>query len=168
MDKFMQTLDDGIYGELEIIAKERGISNIQQLFRAVIFPEWLGYNGYNVNNGKNQKSASASSYQSEKLKYDSSIDTKQDQRDLVKPHEKSTSSSDGNSTAQQYQSSIMNGNLETLTSNGDSIERNYERKKPNVDYRTKSIPPVSTKNDGPSFNQILIQISEGKPIEEIK
>ena len=38
--KFMQTLDDLIYRELEKIAKRRGIT-IQELIRAVIVPEWI-------------------------------------------------------------------------------------------------------------------------------
>lgn len=46
--KFMQTLDDTIYRELEKIAKRRGIS-IQELIRAVIVPEWVnGHNGTEV------------------------------------------------------------------------------------------------------------------------
>ena len=40
LPKFMQTLDDTIYKELEKIAKRRGIS-IQELIRAVIVPEWV-------------------------------------------------------------------------------------------------------------------------------
>jgi predicted DNA-binding ribbon-helix-helix protein len=45
LPKFMQTLDDTIYRELEKIAKRRGIS-IQELIRAVIVPEWVtGHNG---------------------------------------------------------------------------------------------------------------------------
>ena len=45
LPKFMQTLDDAIYRELEKIAKRRGIS-IQELIRAVIVPEWVtGHNG---------------------------------------------------------------------------------------------------------------------------
>jgi len=40
LPKFMQTLDDMIYRELEKIAKRRGIS-IQELIRAVIVPEWI-------------------------------------------------------------------------------------------------------------------------------
>jgi len=44
MPKFMQTLDDTIYKELEKLAKQRGIS-IQELIRAVIVPEWVtGHN----------------------------------------------------------------------------------------------------------------------------
>src|SRR6267143_6550854 len=38
LPKFMQTLDDIIYRELEKIAKRRGIT-IQELIRAVIVPE---------------------------------------------------------------------------------------------------------------------------------
>ena len=45
LPKFMQTLDDMIYRELEKIAKRRGIT-IQELIRAVIVPEWIsGLNG---------------------------------------------------------------------------------------------------------------------------
>lgn len=45
MPKFMQTLEDTVYRELEKIAKRRGIT-IQELIRAVIVPEWVnGHNG---------------------------------------------------------------------------------------------------------------------------
>jgi hypothetical protein len=45
LPKFMQTLDDTIFRELQKIAKKRGIS-IQELIRAVIVPEWVtGHNG---------------------------------------------------------------------------------------------------------------------------
>ena len=48
LPKFMQTLDDMIYRELEKIAKRRGIT-IQELIRAVIVPEWIhGLNGVEV------------------------------------------------------------------------------------------------------------------------
>ncbi len=47
--KFMQTLDDIIYRELEKVAKKRGIT-IQELIRAVIVPEWI--NGHNGNGPK--------------------------------------------------------------------------------------------------------------------
>lgn len=40
MTKFMQTLEDEIYKQLNEIANKRGIS-IQELIRAVIIPEWL-------------------------------------------------------------------------------------------------------------------------------
>ena len=40
LPKFMQTLDDSIYRELEKDAKRRGVS-IQELIRAVIVPEWV-------------------------------------------------------------------------------------------------------------------------------
>ena len=49
LPKFMQTLDDMIYRELEKIAKRRGIT-IQELIRAVIVPEWI--NGLNGVQGK--------------------------------------------------------------------------------------------------------------------
>ncbi len=49
LPKFMQTLDDIIYRELEKVAKKRGIT-IQELIRAVIVPEWI--NGHNGNENK--------------------------------------------------------------------------------------------------------------------
>ncbi|HWY28045.1 MAG TPA: hypothetical protein VNW25_02185 [Candidatus Sulfotelmatobacter sp.] len=53
LPKFMQTLDDIIYRELEKIAKRRGIT-IQELIRAVIVPEWI--NGLNGVEGKDSVS----------------------------------------------------------------------------------------------------------------
>ncbi len=53
LPKFMQTLDDLIYRELEKIAKRRGIT-IQELIRAVIVPEWI--NGLNGVEGKDSAS----------------------------------------------------------------------------------------------------------------
>ncbi len=53
LPKFMQTLDDLIYRELEKIAKRRGIT-IQELIRAVIVPEWI--NGLNNFQGKDSTS----------------------------------------------------------------------------------------------------------------
>gem|GEM_PF-1456370 len=53
LPKFMQTLDDLIYRELEKIAKRRGIT-IQELIRAVIVPEWI--NGLNDVQGSDSKS----------------------------------------------------------------------------------------------------------------
>jgi len=38
--KFMQTLDKKHYVELDLIAKQRGIT-LQQLLRAVVVPEWM-------------------------------------------------------------------------------------------------------------------------------
>ena len=38
--KFMQTLDNKHYVELEILARKRGIT-LQQFLRAVIVPEWM-------------------------------------------------------------------------------------------------------------------------------
>ena len=38
--KFMQTLDQEIYEQLQNIANKRGIK-VQELIRAVIIPEWL-------------------------------------------------------------------------------------------------------------------------------
>lgn len=40
MPKFMQTLDEEIYNQLQEIANSRGIT-IQELIRAVIIPDWL-------------------------------------------------------------------------------------------------------------------------------
>lgn len=55
MPKFMQTLDDIIYRELEKVAKKRGIS-IQELIRAVIVPEWMtGNNGVELKEGSSSK-----------------------------------------------------------------------------------------------------------------
>ncbi len=55
LPKFMQTLDDIIYRELEKVAKKRGIS-IQELIRAVIVPEWVaGYNGVEPKEGSSSK-----------------------------------------------------------------------------------------------------------------
>jgi hypothetical protein len=53
LPKFMQTLDDVIYRELEKIAKRRGIT-IQELIRAVIVPEWI--NELNGVEGKDSSS----------------------------------------------------------------------------------------------------------------
>src|SRR6058998_3515282 len=38
--KFMQSLHQGVYEQLERIAKERGIT-VQELVRAVVVPEWM-------------------------------------------------------------------------------------------------------------------------------
>jgi len=54
LPKFMQTLDDIIYRELEKIAKRRGIT-IQELIRAVIVPEWI--NGLNGVEGKDRSTS---------------------------------------------------------------------------------------------------------------
>ena len=40
MPKFMQTLDEELYKQLQEIANERGIT-IQELIKAVIIPDWL-------------------------------------------------------------------------------------------------------------------------------
>ena len=40
MPKFMQTLDEEIYNQLQEVARKRGIT-IQELIRAVIIPDWL-------------------------------------------------------------------------------------------------------------------------------
>ena len=53
LPKFMQTLDDVIFRELEKVAKKRGIS-IQELIRAVIVPEWI-----TDNNGVEPKEGSS-------------------------------------------------------------------------------------------------------------
>ncbi len=42
MAKFMQSLNPGVYAELERIAKDRDIT-IQELFRSIIIPEWLKF-----------------------------------------------------------------------------------------------------------------------------
>ena len=59
LPKFMQTLDDLIYRELEKIAKRRGIT-IQELIRAVIVPEWI--NGLNGIQGKDSASNKANNW----------------------------------------------------------------------------------------------------------
>jgi len=59
LPKFMQTLDDIIYRELEKIAKRRGIT-IQELIRAVIVPEWI--NGHNSIEIKDPSSAKLNSW----------------------------------------------------------------------------------------------------------
>jgi ribbon-helix-helix CopG family protein len=38
--KFMQSLNQNVYEQLERMAKERGIS-VQELVRAVVVPEWM-------------------------------------------------------------------------------------------------------------------------------
>jgi len=42
MAKFMQSLNPGVYAELERMAKDRDIT-IQELFRSIIIPEWLKF-----------------------------------------------------------------------------------------------------------------------------
>ncbi len=54
LPKFMQTLDDVIYKELDKVARKRGIT-IQELIRAVIVPEWV--NGHNGVEGKETSSS---------------------------------------------------------------------------------------------------------------
>jgi len=44
MSKFMQSLNPGVYAELERLAEERDIT-IQELFRSIIIPEWLKLQG---------------------------------------------------------------------------------------------------------------------------
>ncbi len=38
--KFMQSLNQNVYEQLERMAKERGIT-VQELVRAVVVPEWM-------------------------------------------------------------------------------------------------------------------------------
>ncbi len=40
LPKFMQTLNDRMYKEIEKMAKKRGVT-VQELIRAVVLPEWL-------------------------------------------------------------------------------------------------------------------------------
>ncbi len=40
MPKFMQTLNEQMYRELEKLAKKRGVT-VQELIRAVVLPEWM-------------------------------------------------------------------------------------------------------------------------------
>ncbi len=40
LPKFMQTLNDRMYKEVEKMAKKRGVT-VQELIRAVVLPEWL-------------------------------------------------------------------------------------------------------------------------------
>ncbi len=40
--KFMQTLNDDVYRDLEKFAEERGVT-IQGLIRAVVIPEWISF-----------------------------------------------------------------------------------------------------------------------------
>lgn len=40
LPKFMQTLNDPMFTELEKIAKKKGIT-VQELIRAVIVPDWV-------------------------------------------------------------------------------------------------------------------------------
>ena len=42
MAKFMQSLNPGVYAELERMARDRDIT-IQELFRSIIIPEWLKF-----------------------------------------------------------------------------------------------------------------------------
>lgn len=42
--KFMLTLEEFVYKELEKVAKKRGIG-MQELIRAVIVPEWMKVHG---------------------------------------------------------------------------------------------------------------------------
>lgn len=54
MKKFLQSIDDGVYSQLEKLAKKRGV-NIQELVRAVIIPEWLeNKKGLNLGFGKDK------------------------------------------------------------------------------------------------------------------
>ena len=44
MTKFMQTVEQTVYDELNRIAQERGIT-LQELLRAIIIPEWVKLQG---------------------------------------------------------------------------------------------------------------------------
>ncbi len=52
--KFMQSLNQGVYEQLERLAKERGIS-VQELVRAVVVPEWMRIRNHNGNGGTLEK-----------------------------------------------------------------------------------------------------------------
>ena len=57
MKKFLQSLDNGVYSQLDKLAKKRGV-NIQELLRAVIIPEWLeDKKGLSLGFGKGDYSA---------------------------------------------------------------------------------------------------------------
>ncbi len=43
LPKFMQTLNDPMYRELEKVAQKKGIT-VQELIRAVIVPDWVEQN----------------------------------------------------------------------------------------------------------------------------
>lgn len=51
MPKFIQSLDNQVYTQLEKLAKERGIT-VQTLIRAVIVPEWTTVSGADVRHEK--------------------------------------------------------------------------------------------------------------------
>ncbi|MBO0888265.1 hypothetical protein J2P12_04110, partial [Candidatus Bathyarchaeota archaeon] len=42
LTKFMQTMEQELYQELQRLAKERGIT-LQELLRAIIIPEWFKF-----------------------------------------------------------------------------------------------------------------------------
>jgi len=44
LTKFMQTVEQTVYDELNRIAQERGIT-LQELLRAIIIPEWVKLQG---------------------------------------------------------------------------------------------------------------------------
>ncbi len=48
--KFMQSLNQSVYEQLDRLAKERGIS-VQELVRAVVVPEWMRTRNHNGNGG---------------------------------------------------------------------------------------------------------------------
>ncbi len=52
--KFMQSLNPGVYAELERMAKERGIT-VQELVRAVVVPEWIRIHDSNGSHGASNK-----------------------------------------------------------------------------------------------------------------
>ncbi len=57
--KFMQTIGDEMFKELEEIADEKGI-RVQTLLRAVIIPEWVQKEGLSANPRLNQTSVQRS------------------------------------------------------------------------------------------------------------
>src|SRR5712692_11464584 len=57
--KFMQTIGDEMFIELEKIADEKGI-RVQTLLRAVVIPEWVQRMGQSMDRRSNSTSAQAS------------------------------------------------------------------------------------------------------------
>jgi hypothetical protein len=57
--KFMQTIGDGMFKELEKIASEKGI-RVQTLLRAVIIPEWAQKEGLSMDTKWNPTAAQTS------------------------------------------------------------------------------------------------------------
>ena len=56
--KFMQSLNQNVYEQLDRLAKERGIS-VQELVRAVVVPEWMRARNHNGNVGTRAGSTAA-------------------------------------------------------------------------------------------------------------